>query len=248
MDRLLDEGQIRMFSMFQERSGSTLIKLRICDTKHDGQQDSDTGGATPDIFLGKKSGSRRARDIARSKEHHALRNTNVLESKRDPEHVSSRTRSMTENMRSECISPTVPSFSNEVPSPVVPYEHYTHNSSLIITPPGPPVLACDSQGYSEPPEKELSENNSGNESESDSDSGSNESASDTHGTSESDDDEKPCTLQAALPSFSLKFTPEQEKELRESMQSAVRAAFSEPAVKAAFSELRAEDTGQENMK
>ena len=148
-----------------------------------------------------------------------------------------------------------PSFSNEVPSPVVPYEHSTHNSSLIITPPGPPVLACDSQDYSEPPEKELSENNSdtsGSETESDSDSGSNESASDTHGTSESDDDEKPCTLLAAVPSFSLKFTPEEEKELRESMQSAVRAAFSEPAVKAAFSagfsELRTEDTGQENMK
>ena len=123
LDNLLNQGQIQMFSVHNERSGSTLIKIRVSDKVNGGHicSQSDTGEVTQDVFLHKKSEKRRARDITRSKDYHTTNDPSAQSGvSRNPDHVSSRTRSSYELPRSENISPAATPFMSEVPSPVIP--------------------------------------------------------------------------------------------------------------------------------
>ena len=136
LDNLLNQGQIQMFSVHNERSGSTLIKIRVSDKANGGHicSQSEPGEVTQDVFLHKKSEKRRARDITRSKDYRTTNDPSAQSSvSRNTDHVSSRTRSSYELPRSENMSPAATPFTSEVPSPVIP-----------SPPPMASMLECDS--------------------------------------------------------------------------------------------------------
>ena len=113
MENLIENSDIRMFSLIQERTGSILIKLRLDNIQNGGDIQCDMKkGATSPVFLSAKSDKRRLRDHARSEAHRS--GISREDSDNFSDNIASRTRSKIETFRNE--SPV--EFNEEVASPV----------------------------------------------------------------------------------------------------------------------------------
>ena len=113
----MENSDIRMFSMIQERTGSILIKLRLDTIQNGGdiQSDSDnlvkSGGTSP-VFLSTKSTKRRIRDQARSEAYKSCISREDSDTNLDS--IASRTRSKIEVFREESAQ----ELNTEVASPM----------------------------------------------------------------------------------------------------------------------------------
>ena len=137
MDSWLQNGNIKMFSVYHERSGSVLVKMRIFNKENGGLTTSDGEVTHEDIYLTRKSQKKRDRDIKRAINHQTSQHDAGIS-----DNIASRTRSHV--MSSYCELPrsdTVFDSQFEVASPLASPEPElpTHSSA-----PESPLLSCES--------------------------------------------------------------------------------------------------------